>query len=43
MGLAAFVNVFNQEVVGVVGVMEAGELILEAARRKSFEARSSAS
>ena len=35
VGLAGFVNVFNPEVVAVGGgVMEAGELILEAARRE---------
>jgi glucokinase len=35
VGLAAFVNIFNPEVVAVGGgAMEAGELILEAARRE---------
>jgi len=35
VGLAAFVNIFNPEVVAVGGgVMEAGELILKAARRE---------
>ena len=35
IGLAAFVNIFNPEVVAVGGgAMEAGELILEAARRE---------
>jgi glucokinase len=35
VGLAGFVNVFNPEVVAVGGgVMEAGELVLEAARRE---------
>jgi glucokinase len=35
VGLAGFVNVFNPEVVAVGGgVMEAGELILGAARRE---------
>lgn len=35
IGLAGFVNIFNPEVVAVGGgVMEAGELILEAARRE---------
>jgi glucokinase len=35
IGLAGFVNIFNPEVVAVGGgVMEAGELVLESARRE---------
>ena len=40
IGLACFVNIFNPEVVAVGGgAMEAGELILEAARREVSPAR----